>query len=95
MFKLLVLVALCLALALAPALARPRSAHYVRALGQGHGSGDTPQTTRPDPGLPALFARCQKSAGREFRAGRGGRQAKGRAIRQFRIDACVRGGGVL
>lgn len=94
MFKGLCL-AVILAFAAQTAEARPRVSHDFRLHGQGRDSGSPGRASAPDASLQALFARCKKLVGREFRSGRGGRQARGRAIRQFRVDACVRGGGVL
>ena len=84
------------------AQARPRSDRDVRLHGgHGHGQGrwrDSDaaiQGFNLNPALSGLFLRCKKLVGREFRTGRGGRGGKIGALRQFRIDACVRGGGSL
>ena len=91
--------ALCLAavftFAAQIAVARPRASHDFRAHGHGRDAGSPAQASARDPSLQGLFARCRKLVGREFRTGRGGRRGKIGALRQFRIDACVRGGGSL
>ena len=94
MFKGLCLAAV-LAFAAQTAEARPRAAHDFRAHGHGRDAGSPAQASAPDPSLQGRFARCRKLVGREFRTGRGGRRGKIGALRQFRIDACVRGGGSL
>ena len=94
MFKGVCLAAL-LAFAAQSAEARPRASHDFRLHGQGRDAGSPAQAYAADPSLHVLFARCRKLVGREFRTGRGGRLGKMAGLRQFRIDACVRGGGSL